>query len=285
MDKKVSLLIPAYNEEDSLGDAVKAAKEIECIDEIIVIDDCSVDNTLNVAKECGVKVIHHPYNKGYGASLKSGIRQATGGYIVTMDADGQHNPKFIPDMVKWLDEFEMVVGQRGPDSHCSLLRLPGRAILGLIASYLAGFKIPDLNSGFRCFRRDVALEYLHLLPNTFSFSTTITMALFKAGYSVKYVPIVAEKRKGGKSRVRQARHGLQTILLMLRVIMLSSPLKIFAPVAGIIFLAGLVYTVVCFIYFRFHIPAGALLMLLSGVMMFLFGIVADQIAALRIERK
>lgn len=285
MNKQVSLIIPAYNEEGSLKDIVEAVKNLGCVDEIIVVDDCSVDGTLAKAKECGVKVIHHPYNKGYGAALKSGIRQAAGDSIVTMDADGQHNPKFIPDMIRWLDEFDMVVGQRGQDSHRALLRIPGKLVLRLVANYLSGHEIPDLNCGFRCFRKDAVLEIIHLLPNTFSFSTTITMALFRAGYSVKYVPIVAEKRKSGESRVKQATHGLQTILLILRVIMLSNPLKIFAPVGASLFLAGSIYALFCFVYFKFHIPAGAVLMLLAGIMTFFFGIIADQIAALRIERK
>jgi glycosyltransferase involved in cell wall biosynthesis len=253
--------------------------------EIIIVDDGSTDNTGKIAIKHGAKVIFHPYNKGYGAALKTGIREATNENILIIDADGQHNYGDIERIVEHLAEYDMVVGCRTKDSYTQLSRKLGKIFLHQLANYLSGFKIPDLNSGFRTFKKSKVMEFIHILPNTFSFATTITLAFYQRGYSIKHVPIVSEKRKGGKSEVKQVRHGMQTLLLIIRVIMLFNPLKIFVPVSGILFLVGFFYSIYSFIFVKFHIPTGALLLLLSSIIVFLFGVIADQIAALRMEMK
>jgi len=279
--KEISLIIPAYNEEQTIKAVLDEVKKIKEITEIIVVDDGSVDNTYKIAKASEVRVIRHPYNKGYGAALKTGIRNAIGEKIIILDADGQHKSEDIKKILNNLDEYDMVVGCRTKGSYVPFSRRFGKFILSKVANYMAGFKIPDLNSGFRGFNKDKLLELMNILPNTYSFTTTVTLAFYKMGYSIKYQPISVCNRQGGRSRVRQVHHGFQTILLILRVIMLFNPLKVFVPVSIIIFSLGFVYAIVSFIFIQLHIPTGALLLMLTGILIFFFGLIADQISMLR----
>jgi|SRR3989339_1021625 len=284
--KKVSLVIPVYNEASTLKALLKkidASKE-DYIGEIIVVDDASVDESREVIEKYPVKLIKHPYNKGYGAALKTGIRNAENENILIMDADGQHNPEDIKTLVNFIDEYDMVVGARSGSSQSAYFRRPGKKLLQWVAEYVAGFKIQDLNSGFRVFKKNRVLEFMNILPNTFSFTTTITLAMYKMGYSIKYCPIVTEPRTAGKSEVKQTRHGFQTILLMCRVIMLFNPFKIFAPVSAMLFMMGILFIVYSCVFVRIYIPAGALFLLLSSIMIFFFGALADQIASLRFQK-
>lgn len=284
---KVSIVIPAYNEQEVIASLLQKLVSINKGNtyEIIVVDDGSTDDTGLIARNSGVNVIRHPYNKGYGAALKTGIRASRNENILTLDADGQHNYEDIKRIIEHLGEYDMVVGCRTKDSYTPVSRKLGKIVLNWLANYLSGFKIPDLNSGFRAFKKSKVMEFMHILPNTFSFTATITLAFFRAGYSIKYVSIISEQRYGGKSRVKHMRHGLQTILLMYRVLMLFNPLKIFVPISGILFVVGFVYSLLSFIFVKFHIPAGAVLLILSSIIVFLFGVIADQIATLRMEKK
>ena len=204
----VTIIIPTHNEEKGIADVINGIKRLNEGYEIIVVDDGSTDNTYKLAAKTGVKVIRHPYNKGYGAALKTGIRNAEADVVLFIDADGQHKPSDIQKLIQYIGEYDMVVGARTKKSEISLLRRPGKKILSITANYLAGMKIPDLNSGLRALKKSVAMEFMHILPNTFSFSTTITLALITSGYSVKYVPIEASERVG-KSKIKPFRGGFR----------------------------------------------------------------------------
>lgn len=284
-DKKVTILIPAFNEEKTIGKLLSKIKSLQKDWEIIVVNDGSSDNMSKVVKDLEVKIITHPYNKGYGAALKTGICASQNENILTMDADGQHNPEDIERIIDSFGVYDMVIGCRTKESHKLLFRKPGKVILRWVACYLSGFKIPDLNSGFRLFRKSKVLEFIHMFPNSFSFSTTITLAFYHSGYNIKYIPIISGDRKGGKSRVKQIRDGVQTILLIIRITMLFNPFKVFLPISVFLFLVGLIYALVSFILVRFHIPTGAVLLILSSIIIFLVGALADQIAAIRFEQK
>ena len=274
----VTIIIPAHNEEEGIADVIDGIKQLNTGYEIIVVDDGSTDSTYKLASETGVKVIRHPYNKGYGAALKTGIRNAEADIVLFVDADGQHKPSDIKKLIQYIGEYDMVVGARTKKSKISLLRRPGKKVLGITANYLAGMRIPDLNSGFRALKTIVALEFMHILPNSFSFSTTITLALITAGYSVKYVPIEAPERVG-KSKIKPFRDGFRFILMIVRTISLFNPLKIFLPISLLLFLSGvsyLIYEVIVYV----DISDTSLLLIISSLLIFLFGILSDQVSVL-----
>jgi len=279
----VTIIIPAYNEEEGITNVITQLKELSENHEILIVDDGSTDNTYKLASETGVKVIRHPYNKGYGAALKTGIRNAEADVVLFMDADGQHKPSDIKKLMQYIGEYDMVVGARTKKSKISLLRRPGKKVLGITANYLASMKIPDLNSGFRALKKSVAMEFMHILPNTFSFSTTITLALINSGYNVKYVPIEAPERVG-MSKIKPFRDGFRFIMLIIRTVVLFNPLKVFLPVAIILFILGfldLLYEVI----YHFNISSASILLIVSAIFIFFFGILADQISSLRREIK
>jgi glycosyltransferase involved in cell wall biosynthesis len=204
---KVSIIIPAYNEEKIIQNVINDIKKSRITDEIIVIDDGSIDNTYKQAKETGVIVLHHSYNQGYGAAIKTGIRHASGNVLLFIDADGQHKAEDIEKVIEPINEYDMVVGARSRHSKISFLRRFGKTFLKIYASYLAGMEIPDLNSGFRAVKKDVAYEFIHLYPNGFSLTTTITMACIFSGYSIKYVSIDSLEREG-KSKIKPISDGI-----------------------------------------------------------------------------
>jgi glycosyltransferase involved in cell wall biosynthesis len=275
----VTIIIPAHNEEEGIADAINGIKRLNVGYEIIVVDDGSTDNTYKLASETGVKIIRHPYNKGYGAALKTGIRNAEADVVLFMDADGQHKPSDIQKLLQYIrEEYDMVVGARTKKSKISLLRRPGKKVLSITANYLAGVKIPDLNSGFRALKKSVVLEFMHILPNSFSFSTTITLALITSGYSVKYVPIEAPERVG-TSKIKPFRDGFRFILMIVRTIALFNPLKIFLPVSLLLFLSGvsyLIYEVIVYV----DISDTSLLLIISSLLIFFFGVLSDQVSVL-----
>lgn len=273
-----TVIIPAYNEEEGIVSVIKALNNIADKCEIIVVDDGSSDNTRKLASETGARIIHHPYNKGYGASLKTGIRNAKTDVVLLMDADGQHKPDDAFKLLQYMDEYDMVVGSRTSNSHVSTLRKPGKKILSIVANYLAGTKIPDLNSGFRAIRKSMVMDFMHILPNGFSFTTTITLAALTSGYSVKYVPIDAPKRVG-KSKIKPFRDGFRFIMLIVRTISLFNPMKVALPVSVFFIFSGLAYAIDTIISTN-HIASGALLALIAGTIIFFFGIIADQISVL-----
>jgi len=282
---KISIIIPAYNEdegiENTLCELLEFAKGRDW--EIIVVNDGSTDKTVEKLKKYDrIKVIDHPYNKGYGAALKTGIRQAICDIVVFFDSDGQHNPEDIPRLLEKLPEYDMAVGQRTKNTRKDWLRKPGKWILGIVANILSEHKIPDLNSGLRAIKRNIIFDMLEIFPDGFSFSTTSTIAFFKLGHNVCYVPITARKRIG-KSTVRQVKHGPQVLLLIIRLISLFSPLRIFLNVSLLMFIVGVAYQIEEIIRRGWHIVNGALLLILSSIMIFLFGLVADQLSGLRLS--
>ncbi len=286
----ISIVIPAHNEERSIGNVLRALRGWNERVEIIVVDDGSTDCTGQVAQLAGVRVIRHLHNRGYGAALKTGIRNAAGNLIIIMDADSEHSADQIEKLLDALDDNDMVVGARGKGSNAPWLRRPGKWLLSLVANYLAETRIPDLNSGFRLFRKEVALRFLHILPNGFSFTTTLTLALFKEGYNIAYVPITTKPRIG-KSTVSPLRDGLNTLMLIIRIVALFDPIKVFLPASIGLCLIGLVYWITSGLFRfsahiepAFHIPTGAMFMLVSSVIVFMFGILADQVSAIRREK-
>ena len=274
----VTIIIPAYNEEEGIANVITQLKESPENYEILVVDDGSTDKTYKLAIDTGVKVIRHPYNKGYGAALKTGIRNAEADVVLFMDADGQHKPSDIKKLIQYIEEYDMVVGARTKKSKISLLRRPGKKILSITANYLAGMKIPDLNSGFRALKKSIAMEFMHILPNTFSFSTTITLALITSGYSVKYVPIETPWRVG-TSKIKPFRDGFRFIILIIRTITLFNPLKVFLPISAILFGFGFLYLLYNVIFYL-NVPDSAILLIVSGILIFIFGVLADQMSSL-----
>lgn len=287
IDHKLTVIIPAYNEElgiaSTLEELLPEAMENEF--EIIVVDDGSSDNTsMIVQRYSEIRLIRHPYNKGYGAALKTGIRNSTTQYIAFYDADGQHNPKDLLKMWQARDGYDMLVGERGNDSHVDWVRKPGKWVLSTVANFLTGRKIPDLNSGLRVIKKTSILQIIHLLPDGFSLSTTSTVAFMSLGFNVGYLGIKVVKRIG-KSSVKQIRHGSNTLLLIMRLIVLFNPLKVFVPVSLVLLTVGSLYEILYGIVFieSMQILPGAILAILSGIVIFFFGLVVDQISALRIH--
>lgn len=285
----VSILIPANNEAAGIADVVGRVRQVmDALDylyEILVIDDGSTDETARNAHDAGAKVIKHPYNIGNGAAIKTGIRNAHGKLLVTLDGDGQHLPEDIPDLLEKLQNFDMVVGARTQESATCMHRNMANRIYNWFASYVCGRKIKDLTSGFRAIKAHIAQEFISLLPNTFSYPTTITMATLRSGYSLKYVPITAAKRNSGsKSKIKLLRDGSRFFLIIFKVATLFSPMKIFLPVSFSTFLLGVSYGLfkVFFLDGRYG-PTSAMLMTLS-VLMFLVGLVSEQVAQLRFDR-
>jgi glycosyltransferase involved in cell wall biosynthesis len=286
----ISLLLAAYNEATPIGDVVRTLRqsleEYGGEYEILVIDDGSEDGTGTIAAEAGAKVISHPANKGYGASLKTGARRAHYPLLVFFDVDGQHDPSDVAKVVEEMarGEFDMVVGARGAGSHVSLSRAPGKKLLAWVANYLAETKIPDLNSGLRAVRRDVFFEFIHILPNQFSLTSTLTLALMKAGYTVAYVPIVVRRRSGRPSNVRIFRDGFKAFMLIVNTIVLFNPNKVFVPASIVLFLVGSLYALYTIVT-DFNIGSGALLTIITSMIVFFFGIIADQLSSMRRERR
>ncbi len=282
----ISIVIPAYNEED----AVRYGLD-KLIDggfhekyEVIYVNDGSLDKTGEIIKEYPVKLFNHNVNKGYGAALKTGIRKATGDKIIILDSDGQHNPKYIDTLIELLQEHDMVIGERTDDSFQVKRRQSGKKLIRKTGEYLVEQKLPDYNSGFRGFDRELIKEMLHLMPNGFSFSTTSTLGFLKEGYTIGTFPIVVEERVGRKSNVKMVKDGSKTMLLLFRIIMLFNPLKIFFPFSLLVTGLGLLWGVYGF-FMADRFPNTATVVVVFGMMLFFIGLLADQVAMLnRIKR-
>ena len=275
----VSIVIPARDEADAIGDVVSRLRGSAPWHEILVIDDGSSDATAERARAAGARVIRHPYNKGNGAAVKTGIRNAAGEFILIVDADGQHPPEDARRIAGRLGEYDLVVGARAPSTQATLGRRGGNALLNSLASYLTGRPIPDLTSGFRGARRECLREFLHLLPNGFSTPTTTTLAFIRAGYNVAFEPIEARARTG-RSKIRFARDGAKFLLILLKIITIFSPLRIFVPVSLVSLAVGVTYGLWNFATYG-RIPNGAVLLILFAVIVFLVGLVSEQVSALR----
>ena len=247
--------------------------------EVIVVDDGSSDGTSQVALAAGAQIIRHPYTKGNGAAVKTGIRHATGDFILILDADGQHAPDEAERIITRLGEYDLVIGARAPATQATPGRRAGNALLNGLASYLTGIDIPDLTSGFRGARRDCLLEFLHLLPNGFSTPTTTTLAFMRAGYNVAFEPVHARPRQG-RSKIRFTRDGARFLAILFKVVTLFSPLRIFGPISLLSLLAGMGYGI-WNVVFVGRIPNGAVVLILFAVVVFLAGLVSEQVSALR----
>ena len=278
---RTSIVIPAFNEAASIGVVVRDLAAAAPWLEILVVDDGSTDDTGAHAAAAGARVIRHPYNKGNGAAVKSGIRQSAGAFVLIADADGQHRPADAPRLVSHLDAYDLVIGARAARTQASLPRRLGNMTLNAVASYLTEQPVPDLTSGFRAARRDYLLEFIHLLPNGFSTPTTTTLAFMRAGYSVRFEPVEAAQR-GGVSKIRLGADGVNFFLILLKVITIFSPMRIFAPISAAAFLLGTAYgawTIVT----QAHVTNSSVLLILLSVVILLVGLISEQISSLRIE--
>jgi glycosyltransferase involved in cell wall biosynthesis len=282
----LAILIPALNEEAAIGVTLRELRAAVPDAEILLVDDGSSDNTLAIAREVpGVEVLVHRRNRGYGASLKTAARMTSRPVIAWYDADGQHRPEDLINVVAPLldDREDMVIGVRGKGSAKQRDRAAGKLVLYLVARIVSGEAIPDLNSGLRAFRRDLLLRYLHLLPDGFSASTTSTLVMLKAGHRVGYVPIVTKHRLG-KSSVKMVRDGMRTLHLIVRIVVLFEALKIFTALGLMLLVPGLIYGLVVAFTRREGFPTLAETAVLAGLLTFFMGIIADQVVELRKER-
>lgn len=275
----MSIVIPAMNEGGAIAGVVDRLRAAAAWREVLVIDDGSTDDTAQRAERAGARVIRHPYNKGNGAAVKTGIRHATGEFVLIVDADGQHRAEDACRLAGRLGEFDLVVGARSAATQATAARRGGNAMLNRLASYLTGRAIPDLTSGFRGARRECLREFIHLLPNGFSTPTTTTLAFIRAGYNVAFEPIHAEPRLGD-SKIRFARDGAKFFLILLKIVTIFSPLRVFVPVSAGAFGVGTIYGIGNFLLYG-RIPNGAVLLILFAVIVFLVGLVSEQISSLR----
>ena len=281
MKRDISIILPARNEAESLDTLLPALRQSFPGAEIIVVNDGSTDNTVEVCARNQVSALTHAYSMGNGAAIKTGARNAEGSILVFMDADGQHDPGDITRLVEKLDEgFDMAVGARQVDTHASPARRFGNLIYNRIASWMTGYNIEDLTSGFRAARSRHFKNFLYLLPNKFSYPTTITMAFFRSGLPVAYVPIKAAERRGeGKSHIRLFHDGLRFLIIILKIGALFSPMRFFLPISGVLFLAGLTYYGYTYINWG-RLTNMSTILFLSSLFTFLIGILSEQISTL-----
>ena len=283
MDEKkkvlVTILMPAYNEEQSIGKTVTRLKELYPDFEILVVDDGSTDNTLQVAMNAGANVWPHPYNIGNGAAIKTGLRIARGEWVIMMDADGQHAPEDILRLLEQKANYDMVVGARGKNSETSLHRDVANKIYNWFASYVTSFSVEDLTSGFRLVRTSVARQFIYLLPNTFSYPSTLTMAYLRSGRTVKYIEIETKYRIG-KSKIKLLKDGTRFFLIITKIATLFSPFRVFLPVSLVFFLTGTLYYIYTFLTSHRFSNMSALLFSTS-IIVFLIGLVSEQISQMK----
>jgi glycosyltransferase involved in cell wall biosynthesis len=279
--ESVTIVVPAFNEADSIAGVVTAMRAAAPWHDVLVIDDGSTDGTGEAARTAGARVVRHPYNKGNGAAVKTAIRSSATEWIAIIDGDGQHPAEDARRLVDRCGDFDLVIGARDPRTQATTGRRLGNALLNGLASYLTERPIPDLTSGFRVARREYLLEFIHMLPNGFSTPTTTTLAFMKAGYNVAFEPIGARQRIG-TSKIRFASDGAKFLLILLKIITIFSPLRIFAPISALAFSVGAIYGAWNFIYHA-RIPNGAVLALMFAVMVLLVGLVSEQITTLRFE--
>lgn len=275
---RVSVVMPAYNEEAVIGRVLDELRNAG-YHELIVVDDGSLDNTRQIAEAHGAQVVRHPYNIGNGAAVKSGIRAATGDIIVLMDADGQHPPQDIPRLLAHIGDYDMVVGARTGNSQASFQRGLANRVFNAYASYIVGRPVPDLTSGFRAVKAPILKRFVYLLPNGYSYPSTITISMFRSGYRVRYEPIVSPPRVG-VSKVRPLRDGLRFLLTITRLGTMFAPLKIFLPVSLAFLTVGVGYGAYLLIFWS-RFSNMAVLLIIVGVLVFLVGLIAEQIALLR----
>jgi glycosyltransferase involved in cell wall biosynthesis len=280
----VTVIIPAFNEESSIGDLVRAIRAVDAGYQVLVIDDGSEDRTADEARAAGADVCRHSYNIGNGAAVKTGIREAGGDIFVFIDGDGQHDPADIPRLLDCLPEYDLVVGARPWKDQASIGRAFGNALYNRLAGYVAKFPIRDLTSGFRAVKSHVAKSMIYLLPNTYSYPTTMTLAVLRTGLSLKYVPVRTRRRKSGKSNITLFKDGVRFFMIITRICTLFSPFRVFLPVSFFMFVLGLVRYVQTFITEGRFTNMSAMLFT-TAVVIFMMGMISEQISQMRFERR
>ena len=275
----LSIILPAKNEAAALADLLPRLRQAQPEAEIIVVDDGSSDDTARLCAASAVQVVRQPYSMGNGAAIKRGARDARGDVLVFMDADGQHDPVLIERLLRGLDGgMDMVVGARDWSGQAGVSRGIANTIYNWLASRMTGFEVKDLTSGFRAVRADRFREFLHLLPNGFSYPTTCTMAFFRSAYAVAYEPVPVAPRIG-KSHIRPVRDGVRFFLIIFKIATLYSPLKLFVPVSAVFFLIGLGYYAYTFLT-QHRLTNMSMLLVSASVIVFLIGLISEQITSL-----
>jgi glycosyltransferase involved in cell wall biosynthesis len=280
----VSIIIPAYNEADIIADIVQQIRTLHPDFEVIVVNDGSTDDTAVEAQKAGAEVYSHSYNIGNGAAVKTGIRVASGKILVFMDGDGQHYPEDIQRLLDFIPEFDMVVGARRKGCQASFGRAIGNKVYNWLGTYVAKFRIEDLTSGFRAVKSDVARSFLHMLPNTYSYPTTITLGVLRSGWSLKYIPIDTCKRESGTSNIRIIEDGVRFFMIITRICTLYSPMRVFLPVSFFLFLLGIlryIYTLTT----EGRFTNMSALLFVSSIILFMMSLISEQICQLRFERR
>jgi len=280
----VSIILPAYNEAENIGPLVRKLRELYPAAEIVVVDDGSADDTAVAASAAGAIVYQHPYNLGNGAAVKSGIRVASGDILVFMDGDGQHDPVEIKNLLAFFPDYDMVVGARTLKGQASIGRALGNRFYNWFASYVAKFRVEDLTSGFRAVKADLAKSFLYLLPNTYSYPTTLTLGVLRSGRSVKYVPIRAQARKQGKSKIRFFQDGVRFFMIIVKICTLYSPMRVFLPVSFLMFALGVAWYVFTFITEGRFTNMSALLFT-NAIVIFMMSLISEQVSQMRFERR
>ncbi len=292
---RVSVIIPAFNEGPRVAPIVQHIHKVVPDAEIIVIDDASSDDTAEQASVAGARVIRRPHNVGNGAGVKTGVRAAKGDVVVVIDCDGQHNPDDIPRLLQYMDRYDMVIATRtARDSHENTRRWLGNSLLNRFGSYLADQPMEDLTSGFRAMRREVILEFVHLLPNRFSWPTTSAMAMAVGGYHIRFEPVMMQKRLGGQSTQKLLKNGPRFAMIILRMASLFAPLRVYLNVAFGLFFLGLISFLISFFFtdpmhfslteaWRLRVPNSSVALFIGAVIVFMFGLLAEQLAAMRMR--
>lgn len=281
--KDYTIIIPAYNEADVIGQVLKDLGRPPGCREVIVVDDGSTDQTAAIAKAQGAKVIAHAYNRGYGAALKTGILAAQTDIVIGFDGDGQHRVEDLLRIVGIADQYDMVIGVRGRDSGADWQRRFGKFVLQRVAALLTHHKIPDLNCGLRSFRTEVIRKYLHLMPNGFSLSTTSTIAMYRMGHSVQFVPVATKARQGRKSTVKIVDDGFRTLMLVINLTVLFNPMRVFLPLSFFFILGAVLYFIYFCLFYGVHVTPSMVLLFITGVLIFFMGIICEQVSSIRRE--
>lgn len=280
----VSVIIPVFDEAQNLGQLLDRVQSLHLPGaEVIVVDDGSTDGSREIAEKKGVRVVRHPYNIGNGAAIKNGMRAARGKLLVLMDGDGQHQPEDIPQLLVGLNRYHMVIGARAKGSGLRFHRYAANMVYNVFSSYVTKFKVEDLTSGFRVLSRKDALRFIDLLPNTFSYPSTLTLAFLRSGLTVRYVPIRTLYRSG-QSKISLIADGIRFLLIITKIATLFSPFRVFLPVSAFFFFTGIGHYL--YTYLTEHrFTNMSVFLLTTAVIVFMLGLVSEQIALLRMEQR
>lgn len=279
---EVTVLLPAYNEEQAIGSTIGKIRALYPDFEILVVDDGSTDKTMEVAMAAGANVWPHPYNIGNGAAIKTGLRCAQGEWVVMMDADGQHQAEDIAKLLEHKERFDMVVGARSKRSETAAHRDLANWLYNKFASYVTSFRVEDLTSGLRLVRLSTVKQFIYLLPNTFSYPSTLTMGYLRSGFSVKYVPIQTKARTG-KSKINLLKDGTRFFLIITKIATLFSPFRVFMPISMALFVTAILYYGFTF-FTEGRFTNMSALLFNSSIIVFMIGLVAEQVSQMRYDR-